>query len=561
MDNLKTPCNLSLDDRFHLLLHKKIMNKTGSAKRRSKKYYKDQYKKTGVIPAPLLLVEKGIMDGRKCSGRPKSIDGRIKRRFIEMVKASCDHSSQGFIFITRKARTIKNYHFWLEEEFGKTISLPALRRCAKRENLKFYLEKEDFDEEVPVKSTFSTEPVFGLIQVDGCIFRYFKIRNDTGNWQKPQVIETFDTGSRYMFDLDAYFDESNLSSLDLFNQFLLDTPFPHQEIRFRPDCAKGFVNLKRPINALNIKHSTPGGFYLKSDFSRPHSPRDKAHLESSHRSLHNFEIRIIKTFENRIAKTVPGYLFKHGKKEKITVTLLDISLQDLRNSPVLKEYRHEHNHKKHYFSENGKINAWVPAQKMEDFLSKQPDMITFCPDEVQEYIKYGYSKVKATVSKNRTIRHDNRYYYVTSGADRFSRHKSTPVKISEYKDKLFIFEPKEDGILLGEALAKKPFDRGPEPEPTPTKADELDMIILLLEKHGMAIDRPVLIEVYHNGLTLPRVQQVLEYNQSRYTNYMKKMQQPETLKQQALFNAFILDCRKSFLTNHVAAYASHGDIK
>ena len=176
-------------------------------------------------------------------------------------------------FITRKARTIKNYHFWLEKEFGKTISLPALRRCAKRENLKFYLEKEDFDEDIPVKSTFRPEPVFGLIQVDGCIFRYFKIRNDYGNWQKPQVIETFDTGSRYMFDLDAYFDESNLSSLDLFNQFLLDTPFPHQEIRFRPDCAKGFVNLKRPINALNIKYSTPGGFYLKSDFSRPHSPR------------------------------------------------------------------------------------------------------------------------------------------------------------------------------------------------------------------------------------------------------------------------------------------------
>jgi len=81
-------------------------------------------------------------------------------------------------------------------------------------------------------------------------------------------------------------------------------------------------------------------------------------------------------------------------------------------------------------------------------------------------MKYGYKKVKATVSKKRTIRHDNRYYYVTSGADRFSRHKSTPVKISRYKDKLFIFEPKEDGILLGEALAKKPFDRPPEPEPT-----------------------------------------------------------------------------------------------
>ncbi|GEM_PF-2536975 len=139
MDNLKVTPNLSIDDRFYLLLHKKIMNKTGSAKRRAKKYYKDQYKKTGIIPAPLFLAEKGIMEGRKCSGRPRSIDEQTKRRFIEIVKASCDPSSQGFIFITRKARAIKNYHHWLEQELGRSISLTALRRCARRENLKFFL--------------------------------------------------------------------------------------------------------------------------------------------------------------------------------------------------------------------------------------------------------------------------------------------------------------------------------------------------------------------------------------------------------------------------------------
>lgn len=50
MDNLKVTTNMSLDDRFYLLLHKKLMNKTGSAKRRTKKYYKDQYRKTGIIP-------------------------------------------------------------------------------------------------------------------------------------------------------------------------------------------------------------------------------------------------------------------------------------------------------------------------------------------------------------------------------------------------------------------------------------------------------------------------------------------------------------------------------
>jgi len=552
--------DLTIDDRFHLLLHKKIMNKTGSAKRRSKKYYKDQYKKTGIIPAPLLLVEKGIMEGRKCSGRPRAIDEKTKRRFIEMVKASCDPSSQGFIFITRKARTIKNYHYWLEQELGKTISLPALRRCVKRENLKFYLEKEDEKDQSPVMHAFKSVPVFALIQVDGCKFQYLRIRDEHGNWQKPQVIEIFDTGSRKMFILDFYFTESSLNSVDLFTRFLLSTPFPLQKIGIRPDQAKGFLNLKRPINAINLKHSTPQGFYLAPDFSKAYSPKDKAHLESSHRSLHNFEIRIIKAFEDRIVKTVTEYDFKRGRKEKITVTLLDISLQELRNSTMLSEYRNEHNHTQHYFTEDGVVSAWVPAQKFDDFLSIQTDTLNFTPDQVQEYMKYGYRKIKATVSKNRTIRHDKRDYYVTRGADKFSKHKSTPVKISRYKDKLFIFGQGEDGILLGEAIARKPFDRPPVPETSPVPPDELDTIIALLEKHNMAVDRPVLIDVFHKGLTLARASQVLDHNQSRYADYMKKMNQPVDRKNQALFNAFILDCQKSLNTNHVATYASHGDI-
>jgi len=552
--------DLTIDDRFHLLLHKKIMNKTGSAKRRSKKYYKDQYKRTGIIPAPLLLVEKGIMEGRKCSGRPRAIDEQTKRRFIEIVKASCEPSSQGFIFITQKARTIKNYHYWLEQELGRPISLPALRRCVKRENLKFYLEKEDEQDQAPVIHAFKSVAVFALIQIDGCKFQYLRIRDEHGNWQKPQVIEIFDTGSRKMFILDFYFTESSLNSVDLFTRFLLSTPFPLQKIGIRPDQAKGFLNLQRPINAINLKHSTPQGFYLAPDFSRVYSPKDKAHLESSHRSLHNFEIRIIKAFEDRIVKTVTEYDFKRGRKEKITVTLLDISLQELRSSTMLSDYRNEHNHTQHYFTEDGVVSAWVPAQKFDACLSTLADTLNFTPDQVQEYMKYGYNKIKATVSKNRTIRHDKRDYYVTNGADKFSKHKSTPVKISRYKDKLFIFEPGEDGILLGEAIAKKPFDRPPEPEPSPVPPDELDTIIALLEKHNMAVDRPVLIEVYHKGLTLARVAQVLDHNQSRYADYIKKINQPDNRRNQALFNAFMLDCQKSLNTNHVATYASHGDI-
>ncbi len=550
--------DLSIDDRFYLLLHKKIMNKTGSARRRAKKYYKDQYRKTGIIPRPLFLAEKGIMEGRKCSGRTRSLDEAVKIRFIEMVKASCDPLSPGFIFITRKARTIKNYHYWLEQEFCRSISLQALRRFVKSENLKVYLEKPDTDEDIPVKHTFKSEPVFALIQIDGCRFRYIKIRNE-GNWQAPQVIEIFDTGSRHMFDLDAWFEETSMNTLELFTRFLQGTQFPLATICIRPDNAKGFLNLKRPINALNTEHSTPGGFYMKSDFSRIHSPKDKAHLESTHRSLHNFEIRVIKVFEDRIAKTVPTTIFNQGKKETITVTFLDITLQDLRDSGLIEEYRNEHNQNKHYFSENGRIETWVPEQKMERFLSEQTGTLYFSPDQVQQYLKYGFDKIKATVSKNRTIRHARQNYYVTIGANMFSRHKSTPVKISLYRDKLYIFEPGEDGVLLGEALACQPFEGSPNITDFHLPTDELTKISQFLEQHSMVIDRPTLIELYYRGIDLKKTKTIYLQNQQRYDTYMKKMRQPVQQKGKALFNAFALDCHKSMHANHVAPYASHGD--
>lgn len=552
--------DLTQDERFYLLLHKKIMAKQGSAKRRAKKYYLDTYKKTGIIPTPLLLAEKGIMEGRKASGRPRAIDENTKQRFIDMVKASCDPLSENFIFITRKARTLKNYHAFLEEELNSIISLSALRRCAKRENLKFYLEKEDYEDDIPVRHAFKPEPVFTLIQMDGCRMRYLKIKDDNGRFQHPRVIEMFDMGSRYMLVLSAYFSESNANSVDLFTRFLLSTPFPLQTIRIRPDNAKGFVNLKRVIHALNIDYSTPGGFYLKPDFTRIASPKDNAHLESSHQGLHNFEIRIIKAFENRIVKTTPAVIFRRGKREKITVTFIDITLRDLNDSSLMDGYRNEHNLSKHYFNENAEIQSWVPAQKFDDFMSRQSCSIAFTPSKVSEYMKYGFRKTKATVSAKKNIRHDKKDYYVTTGAELFSRIKSTPVHISQVKDKLFIFEPKEDGILLGEALATKPFEKTHEHGTRQLPPDEVDKIIELLSKHGMVVERPALIDVYHRGITLIRTTQILDRNHARYTAYLKKINQPKARKGTALFNAFILDCNKELNTKHVPTYASHGDL-
>jgi hypothetical protein len=283
-------------------------------------------------------------------------------------------------------------------------------------------------------------------------------------------------------------------------------------------------------------------------------------LESSHRSLHNFEIRIIKAFEDRIVKTVPGRILKHGKMEKITVTLLDITLPDLKHSAMLKAYRDEHNHSRHYFSEKGQVRAWTPANKLNEYLSSLAGTLNFTRDQVRQYMKYGFRKIRATVSKKRTIRHGNRDYDVTTGAQLFSRHKSTPVKISRCKEKLFIFEPGEDGILLGEALARQPFEQPPQPQAPQMQPDELDMMILFLESRHMIVERPVLIEVYHQGISLERAKQIFHHNQARYAAYTQKIRQPEDRKKKALFNAFILDCQKAITAKRVVTYASHGDL-
>jgi len=549
--------NLPLDDQFLILLHKKIMNKTGSAKRRTKKYYTDRYRKTGLIPAPLILAGRGIFEGRKCSGRHRSLDIKVRERFVEMVKASVDPISEDFIFITRKARTVKNYHLWLEEEFNQSISLTALRRCVKAENLKPYLEKPDFDEKEVVKHCFNAESVFDLIQVDGCAFRYLKIRDKNGMWKKPQVIEFYDTGSRHMFVLDFYFSESSRNAVDLFTRFLLSTPFPEKKIRLRPDNAKGFLNLKRSINALNLKHSLPGGFYMEPDFARVCTPKDKVHLESSHRSLHNFEIRIIKAFENRIVKMEPGHVFKNGKREKITVTLLDIGLEELSKHNILETYRKEHNGLKHYFSENGRTTTWIPEQKLESYLS-EVSPIVFSSSDVKEFAKYGFRRIKATVSNRRTITFGNRKYYVASGAENFSKHKSTKVYISCFADKLFIFEYKDNGLLLGEALCQKPFEKPVYPEHK-IEPNEVELISKFLEQQGMVIERVSLIEKKESGLTLAAAKEIYNRNKRRYRNFLLKLKQPKEKIGIAMFNAFLLDCERQQRKTCVAPYASYGE--
>ena len=557
MDKPPDISELSLDDQFMILLHKKIMNKTGSAKRRAKKYYMDQYKKTGIIPKPLWLAAAGIMEGRKCSGRSRVLSDDVKNRFIQMVKAACEADDPNFIYITRKARAISIFHQFLEAEFQKKISIHALRRVVRQQHLNLYLKKPDFDEP-PAKGFFNPEEIFDLVQVDGCSFQYIKIRDENRKWRKPQVIEFYDTGSRYMFVLEFYFSETSLNALDLFTRFLLDRPFPKKRIRLRPDRAKGFLNLKRPIHELNIKYSLPDGFYMEPDFTGTRSPKHKVHLESSHRSLHHFEIRIIKQFEDKIVGTERGWAFKGNKKEPITVTCLEISLEQLRDSRMLELYRRQHNDSVHRFSEEGKTQKWVPSQKLKAHLSNQ-DTLAFDPDHVEGFIRYGFDKRKASVSTQKTITYDKQKYTVVVGAEKFSSHKSTPVQVSQHNNKLYIFEHKKDGVFLGEALCQQRSEKPKsvvEKSEKRLKQNEVEQIAAYLETKQMSVDMNSLISCYQNGLTFNIAKAVFENNIKRYDKLVAKLHDSDRAGF-VRFNAFVIDYnryqRKQLALSHVKA--------
>ena len=129
----------------------------------------------------------------------------------------------------------------------------------------------------------------------------------------------------------------------------------------------------------------------------------------------------------------------------------------------------------------------MPAEKFDAGFLKNK-LLTFVPDDVRHFMKYGFDKIKATVSKKGIITFNNQTYLVAVGAENFSRHKSTKVYISDLSDKLFIFEYKEDGILLGEALCRKPFNKPAKQQPT-LESNEVELIITYLEEQKMVVDR------------------------------------------------------------------------
>ena len=210
-----------------------------------------------------------------------------------------------------------------------------------------------------------------------------------------------------------------------------------------------------------------------------------------------------------------------------------------------------------------RTRRWVPKEKMHSFLSNQKTF-NFDPAYVQGFMKYGFDKIKASVSSKRIISHKKQKYYVAVGAEKFSRQRSTDVYISNLGSKLLIFEYKDDGILIGEALCQQPYEKPRFVEKKMTTAiaeNEVELIADFLKSRKMAVNTVDLIARHRKGLTLAMAKQLYESNKARYDTYAIKLQHCLSKVAVAVFNAFLSDCDRYQRDKHVAPYARKGQIK
>jgi hypothetical protein len=177
---------------------------------------------------------------------------------------------------------------------------------------------------------------------------------------------------------------------------------------------------------------------------------------------------------------------------------------------------------------------------------------------------YGFDKKKASVSKDRTITYDKQTWYVAKGVEKFSRQKSTKVYISDVNGKLLIFEYRNDGILLGEAMRQGPSEKPQfkaEQSSKRLQINEVEQIGVFLEDRGMAVNMATLIARHRQGLSLAMAKQIYQKNQERYDIYGVRLKHAPEKLAAALFSAFVMDYDRLQRKDHVAPYAAKEAMK
>jgi hypothetical protein len=504
---------------FDELLHKKLIGKTEDQQKALRCYYRKKYKETGQIPEALITD-----NAMKLTGRKKATDDEAGQRFIEMVKASAADISDPY-FVPKRLRKIRNFRKLLEAELGRKIPKDFLYRLAKEQNLYEFLDKPDFDDKYVStgKNHFRSVQVFDLIQIDGCVMKYLKIKNDSDEWASPAVISFMDTGSRFIFNMHLCFTESNQSSVEAFGEFMRSTLFPNKVIKLRPDNSGGFLNLKRPIHELNQKYSTLNGLLFDDDFARVLKAKDKIHLERSHKTLHNFEFFMIQEFTDRITLRQEGTKFFSGKMEKTVISHISITLSELKASGIIEKYRDNHNSTSHIFTDDGQRIRWTPQQKLDEFMyGVETTMIS--EKDIQSLNVYGHRKNVISAPKARSFVYHGRQYFIHKEVSNFWQlRRMDKVRVSEDGDQLFIFEDRDNGTLILTAFATQSPVRSEkavkEKDAKKKTQNQTDLITALLENNGMVLNKSRLLREFENGLTLEISEELVKQHTDKYSKY------------------------------------------
>jgi hypothetical protein len=510
---LEKPADMPLAEWFEIVLMRKLNHIDNMNSRKSlASLYRKHFKKTGEIHPAVLIFGKAA----KLSGRKSTLEQSIIDRFLEMVHGSVDKDNPK-TFKTHSIRKVTQFHFELEREFKCEIAIQKLHSLKKKHKLQGIFEKRDDEQEIKEASFFPVEPVGRTIQMDGVTSDYFKI-NVNGKWMLVTFIEFFDLGSRKLLAMHAYLSESSENSVDIWNRFLGENKFACKEMLIRPDNAGGFLNLQRCIKEMNNRYARPKGFSFIDDYARAGTPKDKAHLESSHRRFHTFESRFISHFKDRIVEQKDGTKKVGNQMRTVTMTHLDISLQELNDSGLIQEYMDFHNSKPHRFTEDGKQKRWIPNDRWSKYLAEN-ETFEFNESDFEINRIYGYPKVPATISKVGLITYKGTKFEVTESV-LFSRQNSTKVKISNIGGgKLAIFVDAKDGVYLGEALALKApkaskavVDLLEEKRERAIQGGTFKAIKDRLEECGVMINEGVINEFIDKGLTFEVNESVLLAN-------------------------------------------------
>ncbi len=136
---------------------------------------------------------------------------------------------------------------------------------------------------------------------------------------------------------------------------------------------------------------------------------------------------------------------------------------------------------------------------------------------------------------------------------------SLKVYVSDVNGKLLIFEYRNDGILLGEALRQGPSKKPQfkvEQASKRLQINEVEQIGAFLEARGMTVDTATLIARHRQGLSLKIAKEIYQKNQVRYDTYGARLKHAPEKLAAALFSAFVMDYDRLKRQDHVAPYAA-----